>query len=113
VLIDNNRIPRILARREITCGDRIRALLQAVTADSRRSISIRKQRLKERKTVPAARCPRCEREMFRSFYSYAFLIELDKCGMCRVTWFDEDELEMLQCLIENKITGTPSGNAQG
>jgi len=23
-----------------------------------------------------------------------------------ITWFDVDELEMLQCLIENKITGT-------
>jgi hypothetical protein len=27
--------------------------------------------------------------------------------MCRVTWFDIDELEMLQCLIENKLSETP------
>jgi Zn-finger nucleic acid-binding protein len=113
VLINNDRIFRVLARREITCGERIRNLLRAVTVDSQRSLSIRKQRLRERKEVPFARCPRCGREMFRSFYSYAFLIELDKCSMCRVTWFDADELEMLQCLIEHKITEMPAGSAEG
>jgi len=108
VLVDNDRIFRILARREITCGERTKALLLAVTADSQRSLSIRKLRLRERKTIPFARCPRCGREMFRSFYSYAFLIELDKCSICKVTWFDADELEMLQCLIENKLPETAS-----
>ncbi len=104
VLIDNDRIFRILARREIKCDERFRTLMRAVTADSLRSLTIRKQRLKERKLVHLTLCPRCGRSMFRSFYSYAFLIELDKCSMCRVTWFDADELDMLQCLIENKIT---------
>jgi Zn-finger nucleic acid-binding protein len=47
--------------------------------------------------------------MLRSFYSYAFLIELDKCSICRITWFDADELEMLQCLIENKVTAALPG----
>jgi heat shock protein HtpX len=111
VLVDNDRIFRILARREITCGERIRTLLRAVTADGQRSLSIRKQRLRERKTAPFARCPRCGREMFRSFYSYAFLIELDKCSMCRITWFDADELDMLQCLIENKLMETEADHS--
>jgi Zn-finger nucleic acid-binding protein len=104
VVVDNERIFRILARREVVCDERLRALLGAVTADSRRSLNIRKQRLRERKRIPLTQCPKCGREMLRSFYSYAFLIELDKCSMCSITWFDADELEMLQCLIEKKAT---------
>jgi heat shock protein HtpX len=109
VVVDNDRIFRILARREVACDERLRALVGAVTADSRRSLSIRKQRLRERKRTPLSRCPQCGREMLRSFYSYAFLIELDKCSICRITWFDADELEMLQCLIENKVTAALPG----
>ncbi len=41
--------------------------------------------------------------MYRGFYSFAHLIEIDRCSYCGLTWFDEDELEMLQCLIENRI----------
>jgi Zn-finger nucleic acid-binding protein len=41
--------------------------------------------------------------MFRGFYSSAHLIEVDRCGFCGITWFDQDELEMLQCMIENRL----------
>ena len=41
--------------------------------------------------------------MYRGFYSLAHLIEIDRCSYCGLTWFDEDELAMLQCLIENRI----------
>jgi Zn-finger nucleic acid-binding protein len=42
--------------------------------------------------------------MFRTFYSLAYLIEIDRCNVCKLTWFDKEELEMLQCVIENKMT---------
>jgi len=41
--------------------------------------------------------------MLRAFYSLAHLIEIDRCSFCCLTWFDRDELEMLQCLILNNI----------
>jgi Zn-finger nucleic acid-binding protein len=41
--------------------------------------------------------------MNRGFYSSGHLVEVDRCGSCGLTWFDQDELEMLQCLIENRI----------
>jgi Zn-finger nucleic acid-binding protein len=53
--------------------------------------------------------------MYRGFYSQAHLIEIDRCSNCGLTWFDQDELEMLQCLIENRlmpeIEAAPSGTA--
>ena len=60
-LVDNDKIHRILARRE-------------------------------------------QKFMMRRFYSLAYLVEIDRCGICNVTWFESDELEILQCIIENKIT---------
>ncbi len=41
--------------------------------------------------------------MSRGFYSSAHMIEVDRCSFCGLTWFDRDELGMLQCLIENRI----------
>jgi heat shock protein HtpX len=101
VLVENDRIPRILAREEVRCDERILSLVKAVTADNQRSLTIRRLRQTEKKSDPLIPCPKCGRQMFRTFYSYAYLIEIDRCGFCKVTWFDADELEMLQCVIEN------------
>ena len=101
-LVDNDRVTRILARSGPGCDERLAMLLKAVTADNQKSLLIRKQKSRDRKDANPLSCPKCGRQMFRTFYSYAFLIELDKCSTCRVTWFDRDELGMLQCLANNK-----------
>jgi Zn-finger nucleic acid-binding protein len=41
--------------------------------------------------------------MSRRFFSAAYSVEIDRCTFCDLTWFDQDELAMLQCLIENRI----------
>jgi Zn-finger nucleic acid-binding protein len=53
--------------------------------------------------VPLLACPQCGNPMMRGFYSQAHMIEVDRCSFCGITWFDQDELVMLQCLIENRI----------
>ena len=40
----------------------------------------------------------------RTFYSLAYLVEIDRCNYCDIIWFDADELAILQCVIENKMT---------
>lgn len=104
VLIENDKIPRIIARRETPCTDRVRSLAKAVMADNMRAMTIKDLRGKEVKIKSAMACSKCKNPMFRTFYSLAYLIEIDRCNICGVTWFDMDEIEMLQCLIENKIT---------
>ncbi len=49
-------------------------------------------------------CPKCAVKMMRSFYNLAYPVEVDKCMRCNLIWFDRDELELLQYLIE-KVTG--------
>lgn len=103
VLVENRKIPRIIARREKPCTDRVRALARAVVHDNQRMIAVRNLLRKEKRTNPGLNCTKCGNPMHRTFYSLAYLIEIDRCNVCKVTWFDLDELEMLQCLIENRI----------
>jgi len=51
-------------------------------------------------TPDKRKCPKCGKPMTRKFYSYAYHIEVDECNECNLIWFDKDELEILQCLIE-------------
>lgn len=103
ILVENDKIPRIIARREKKCSDRIKALAKAVVTDNQRALVIKKLKGTDIKTKPLMICSKCKNPMFSAFYSLAYLIQIDRCGVCGVTWFDPDELEMLQCIIENKI----------
>ncbi|MDA8431852.1 MAG: zinc metalloprotease HtpX [Nitrospiraceae bacterium] len=107
-LVDNDKLQRMLARNDGECSERALSLVRAVIADNQRSLAIRNLRQLDRRKEQPVQCPKCGRPMFRTFYSYAYLLEIDKCGICGVTWFDPEELEMLRCIIENRVTGAGS-----
>jgi len=104
ILVENTKIPRLLARtnRDRSCSDRIKAMADAVLKENQIKYTQQKMAGTSRQSVPLYPCPKCKNPMFRGFYSGAYLIEVDRCTSCGVTWFDHDELEMLQCLIEGK-----------
>jgi heat shock protein HtpX len=105
-LVENIRIPRILARtnRDRPCTDRVSALARAVVGENHHRHAQRKLSVvKARPAVPRLACPKCKNPMHRTFFSAAYAIDIDRCSFCGLTWFDQDELEMLQCLIENRI----------
>ncbi len=106
ILVENTKIPRIIARREKKFTERIKSLARAVINDNQRRLSIKKLKGADSGVKPHLQCPKCLNTMMRTFYSLAYLVEIDRCGMCNLTWFDTDEMEMLQCLIENRITAT-------
>lgn len=103
ILVESDKVPRIIARGK-ACSERIQALARAVIADNQRNISKKKLKGAAAKPMSVFSCPKCGNPMFRTFYSLAYLIEIDRCNICRITWFERDEIEMLQCVIENKIT---------
>jgi heat shock protein HtpX len=103
-LVENTKIPRIIVRRQKECTERIKSLAKAVMIDNQRKLSLKKLKGTVIDNRPLTACPKCQNPMLRTFYSLAYLIEIDRCSICNITWFDPDELEMLQCLIENKIT---------
>ncbi len=103
-LVDSDKLPRIIARSGDDCPERVKALASAVIADNQRKIALKMIKGVMPPTRSLLHCSKCGNPMLRTFYSLAYLIEVDKCGLCGVTWFDRGELEMLQCLIRNKIT---------
>ncbi|MGB2763058.1 MAG: zinc metalloprotease HtpX [Candidatus Aminicenantaceae bacterium] len=47
-------------------------------------------------------CPNCGSRMLPRPFSYQYVIPVDKCFSCYKIWFDADELEILQILIEER-----------
>lgn len=112
ILVESDRIPRIIVRtnREAPCSERILSLAKAVVKQNQlRQLRYLKPVDKAKAAVPLLACPKCGNPMMRGFYSQGHLIEVDRCSFCGVTWFDQDELEMLQCLIENRIVPDITG----
>ena len=116
-LVETARIPRIIARtgREGPCTERVTSLARAVVNENHRRSVYDRRWGRRTAPVPKLLCPRCSAPMYRGPYSQGHLIEIDRCSNCGLTWFDQDELEMLQCLIENRLVPDlgemPSGAA--
>jgi len=47
-------------------------------------------------------CPLCEAPMRRAPWSLAYPLPTDYCGGCDLHWFDRDEIEVLQILVERR-----------
>jgi heat shock protein HtpX len=104
-LVETGKVPRIIARTGIDrpCTERVTALARATLRENQSRNIYQRIESKRTQTVPLLPCPKCKNPMSRGFYSQAHLIEVDRCNNCGITWFDKDELEMLQCMIENRI----------
>ena len=104
-LVENNKIPRIIVRDEEPCHERIKQLSSAVINEKQKRMTMKRFNSKEqpKTSIPFKNCPKCNKPMMRRFYSLVYLIEVDMCSFCGITWFDKDELEMLQCMVENRI----------
>lgn len=97
ILAEQDRLPRIFVRREKGFPERVSRLATFLRKDSQRKHP--RFNLLLDMSHPR-RCPKCGRPMRHKFYSYAYHVEIDECLVCNVMWFDADELEILQCLIE-------------
>jgi len=108
-LVENSKIPRILARadRNQPCSERVKTLAKIQVKENQLKFAQQKPAILNRSSVPLFSCPKCKNPMYRGFYSGAYLIEIDRCSFCGITWFGQDELQMLQCLIELKPLGAP------
>jgi len=55
-------------------------------------------------------CPNCGAKMLPRPYTYYYVIPVNKCLSCQKIWFDTDEMEILQFIIEEKLKSpsTPS-----
>lgn len=100
-LVSDDALKRILARREVGYTDDQRRLAEhiASSGDEQRRAARSGQR---RSGVGLIRCPRCARTMMRGHFNYEHALEVDRCTICDLVWFDRDELEALQILTERQ-----------
>ena len=111
-LVRTALLPRIIARtgRKGPCSGRIKALARTVLQENR---ARRVHRAVSRHAVPALPCPKCSNPMYRGFYSLGYLVEVDRCSNCGITWFDRDELQILQCMIEHRLVPESANVPEG
>jgi len=97
-LIDAAYIERIFARKEIGFS---RDLVKKAEEFKKRFLHnpIKTQKIAA-KTGPNLFCPNCGYRMMPRPFNYQYFIPVDKCLSCYKIWFDADELEILQILIE-------------
>ncbi|MEO0136281.1 MAG: zinc metalloprotease HtpX [candidate division WOR-3 bacterium] len=96
-LVEKEKLPRIIVRKDKTFPDELTRCAKLMYKETRG------KKLNPKLYIPALekrRCPKCGKPMMRKFFSYAYLIEIDECSECNLIWFDKNELEILQCMIE-------------
>jgi Zn-dependent protease with chaperone function/Zn-finger nucleic acid-binding protein len=99
-LIGSEVVNRVVVRREVGFSkdlmDKAREFKAQYMVNPIRSA---KRNARNAKRI---RCPSCGDLMLPRPYTYHYAIPLDKCFHCHKIWFDGDELEILQILIENR-----------
>jgi len=103
-----DQVSRVLAREEYEFPESVKRLAESMPALRSAKRIVRRfgtlpyQQLKDRQ------CPQCGSAVVRKFYTEAYLVEVEQCWMCGLTWLDKDELELLQYLYEHRRDETPT-----
>ena len=98
-LIDAAVMDRIIARKEVAFSDHLKAKAKDFEEKFLFDPVLRKKIHADKS--PKIACPNCGAKMRPRPYNYQYVIPVDKCLHCHKIWFDGDELEILQILIEH------------
>ncbi len=101
ILAGPNDVERIIIRQEVGFPEQITHLAAKISEEEKTW----REGVIKRDPKTMLTCPKCRPQMgkmLRMFYTAAYRVEIDKCLYCGSIWFDKDELEILQCLIEDQ-----------
>lgn len=99
-LVRENDIQRIIIRHEVGFSDKVKRIAEGIQKEDKSGVF----KVINRDPKTLLTCPKCQQshaKMMRMFYTEAYHVEIDKCFKCGLIWFDTDELEVLQHLIES------------
>ncbi len=97
-LVDAALIDRIVARREVDFSKKL--LQKARDFEEEFMQNPTRTRKITMETPSKLFCPDCGHRLLPRPYNYQYVVPVDKCLSCHKIWFDPDELEILQILIE-------------
>jgi Zn-finger nucleic acid-binding protein len=99
-LIDSALVDRIVARKEIAFSENL--IQKARTFRDEYMLNPTQTKKINPDVSPKIYCPHCGSQMLLRAYNYYYVIPVDKCLSCHKVWFDSDEMEVLQILIEHR-----------
>ncbi len=109
-LVDTAHMERLIARKEVAFSEH---LMEKAQRFKREFMDNPSRAAKEgTKANSIILCPECGSKMLLRPYSYHYIVPVDKCLGCYKIWFDTDELEILQVLIETRGAAQPSREAR-
>jgi Zn-finger nucleic acid-binding protein len=97
-LVDQDVMDRILARTEIGFSPALVRKAEEFRQKLKRN-PLPSQKRMDRAQNPAP-CPACGYRLALRPYNYQYFVPVDRCLSCGRIWFDADELEILQILVE-------------
>jgi heat shock protein HtpX len=98
-LLKQSHLQRIIIRQEMECSENIKNAVKEIKAAALQT------KHKYVKTSPSSfKCPGCGEIMNRTFYMaiLPYHLEINICHVCDLIWCDQNELEIIQCIIEEK-----------
>jgi Zn-dependent protease with chaperone function/Zn-finger nucleic acid-binding protein len=99
-LVDAAHVGRILWRRETDFSSELLAKAARFRKEFLSNpVKVHRSR---QKTAGNLSCPSCGYRLAARPYSYQYFIPVDRCLACGQVWFDADELEVLQILVEKR-----------
>jgi len=97
-LVDQEAMDRILTREEVGFRPELRKKAEEFRQRFWRN-PIKTLKITDR-FLPAIDCPACSYPLKPRPYNYQYFVPVEKCLSCNRIWFDTDELEVLQILVE-------------
>jgi Zn-dependent protease with chaperone function/Zn-finger nucleic acid-binding protein len=98
-LVDSAHMERIIARKEVAFSEQLKKKAKEFEENFLLD-PIQRKKIHGDKSSKIS-CPNCGSRMMPRPYNYQYVIPVDKCLACHKIWFDSDELEILQILIEH------------
>jgi Zn-finger nucleic acid-binding protein len=99
-LVDSTVINRIICRKEVGFSEKLLKKAQEFREQFMNYPSLAWKMSGESKGPLF--CPSCGIKMLPRPFNYHYVIPVEKCLSCHKIWFDADELEILQILIEKR-----------
>ncbi len=97
-LVPQETMDRILARTEIGFSAALNRRADEFAAASTRN-PLKKDKAGDHRFAPPP-CPECGYRLASRPYNYQYFLPVERCLDCGRIWFDADELEILQLLVE-------------
>lgn len=98
-LVDSTYVNRLLVRREVSFSPHIIDKARKIKEEFMNHPFRLRKLIKNSTSIY---CPSCGQRMLPRPFTYYYVIPVDKCLLCQKIWFDTDELEILQYLIESR-----------